>query len=407
MQTVAQKSSPFSAFAINVVQKMLMTAIPCSIIRGGTSKGVYFLENDLPQNQALRDRVICAAFGGVDPRQIDGLGGADTLTSKVAIIGPSDRADCDISYTFGQVSFVEPIVDYKGNCGNISAGVGPFAIDKGLVKAVEPETTVRIYLTNTDNVIVETVPVKNGHAQTEGDFAIDGVPGTGAKITLDFSDTQGAITGHLLPTGHPIDILDFGDKGCYEVSIVDAGNPLVFIEAKALGLRGTEKPSDFEGNPELMERIEMIRSRVAVMLGLAASDEKGIEQSPYVPFFAIVSPAADYNCYTGKRVRIEDVDIVSRLIFMQRVHKTYPGTGTVCTGAASKIPGTIVWRQLSEQARKSEILRIGHFAGVIETEVNAEEKNGNITLTKAAFYRTARKIMDGVVYVRNKVFQSE
>ena len=382
-----------------------MKAIPCSIIRGGTSKGVYFLEHDLPKEQPLRDKVICAAFGGVDPRQIDGLGGADTLTSKVAIIGPSDRPDCDVNYTFGQVSFVEPMVDYKGNCGNISAGVGPFAIDRGLVRATEPETTVRIHLTNTDNVIEAKVPVRDGRARTEGDFSIDGVPGTGARITLDFSDTQGAITGRLLPTGHPVDVLDFGDRGRYEVSVVDAGNPLVFIEAGALGLKGTETPADFEGDPALMERIEMIRSRVAAMLGLAESEEKGTLQSPYIPFFAIVSPAADYDCYTGKHVRAGDVDVVSRLLFMQKVHKTYPGTGTVCTGAASRIPGTVVWRQLTQEARRSDVLRIGHFAGVIEVEVGAEEKDGELKLTRAAVYRTARKIMDGVVYIKNEVFR--
>ena len=382
-----------------------MQAIRCSIVRGGTSKAVFFLDGDLPREQKLRDKVIQSAFGGVDVRQIDGLGGADTLTSKVAIIGPSTREDCDVDYTFGQVSFQAELVDYKGNCGNISSAVGPFAIDAGLVKAVEPVTTVRIHLTNTDNVIVAEVPVKDGKALTHGDFSISGVPGTGSRITLDFSDTQGAQTGSLLPTGNAKDVFDFGDKGSYEVSLVDAGNPLVFITAESLGMKGTETPAEIEADKELMERIEMIRGRAAVMFGLVDEETKAAAESPYVPFFAIVSRPADYDCYNGAHVKKEDVDVVSRLLFMLHMHKTYPGTGTVCTGCAARIPGSVVWEQLSEEARKEMVLRIGHPAGVIPVEAASELRDGKIFITRAAFYRTARKIMDGVVYIKNSVFE--
>lgn len=382
-----------------------MKGIRCSIVRGGTSKGIYFLENDLPKEQALRDKVIQSAFGGVDIRQIDGLGGADTLTSKVAIIGPSTREGCDIDYTFGQVSFQAPLVDYKGNCGNISAGVGPFAIDAGLVAAVEPVTTVRIHLTNTDNVIVAEVPVKDGRACVEGDFAIDGVPGTGSRITLDFSDTQGAQTGKLLPTGNAKDVFDFGERGKFEVSLVDAGNPLVFITAASLGMDGTETPAEIDSNKPLMEKIEMIRGRAAVKFGLVEKEEDAARLSPYVPFFAIVSPPKDYTCYNGKKVQKEDIDVVSRLQFMLHMHKTYPGTGTVCTGCAARIPGSVLWDQLSEEARNGSVLRIGHPAGIIPVESTGEERNGEIFITRAAFYRTARKIMDGTVYVKNEVFE--
>lgn len=338
-------------------------------------------------------------------RQIDGLGGADPLTSKVAIVGPSTREGCDVDYTFGQVSFVAHIVDYKGNCGNISAAVGPFAIDSGLVQALEPLTTIRIHLTNTDNIIVAEVPVQDGRAKTEGDYAIDGVPGTGAKITLDFSDTQGSISGSLLPTGNPVDVLDFGSQGSYEVSIVDAGNPLVFIAASSLGLKGTETPAEIEGNRKLMDTIEMIRGRAAVLLQLADSEEQAVAQSPYIPFFAIVSPAAAYTCYNGKLVAKEEINIVSRLVFMQKMHKTYPGTGTVCTGAAARIPHSVVWQQLSEEARKNQVVKIGHPAGIIEVEASAEIKDGQINLTRAAFYRTARRLLDGCVYIRKSVFR--
>jgi len=329
-----------------------METIRCSIVRGGTSKAIFFLDNDLPKNQNLRDKVILSAFGSPDVRQIDGLGGADPLTSKVAIIGPPTREDCDIDYTFGQVSFVDSFVDYKGNCGNISSAVGPFAIDAGLIKITEPITTVRIHLTNTDNLIIAEVPVKDGKAITEGNFSISGVPGTGAKITLDFSDTQGSVTGKLLPTGNTKDILNFGDSGNYEVSIVDAANPLVFITAESLGMVGTETPDEIEKNISLMKTIEMIRGRVAAMIGLVEKEEDAAKKSPYIPFFAIVSKPASYDCFNGNKVDKKDIDLVSRLLFMLKMHKTYPGTGTVCTGAAAKIPGTVVWEQLSEEAKK-------------------------------------------------------
>ncbi len=381
-----------------------METIRCSIVRGGTSKAIFFLDNDLPKNQNLRDKVILSAFGSPDVRQIDGLGGADPLTSKVAIIGPPTREDCDIDYTFGQVSFVDSFVDYKGNCGNISSAVGPFAIDAGLIKITEPITTVRIHLTNTDNLIIAEVPVKDGKAITEGNFSISGVPGTGAKITLDFSDTQGSVTGKLLPTGNTKDILNFGDSGNYEVSIVDAANPLVFITAESLGMVGTETPDEIEKNISLMKTIEMIRGRVAAMIGLVEKEEDAAKKSPYIPFFAIVSKPASYDCFNGNKVDKKDIDLVSRLLFMLKMHKTYPGTGTVCTGAAAKIPGTVVWEQLSEEAKKALVIRIGHPAGIIPVEASSKEKDGEFFITRAAFYRTARKIMDGVVYIKKSVF---
>lgn len=382
-----------------------MKSIRCSIIRGGTSKGIYFLENDLPKDQVLRDKVIQAAFGGVDVRQIDGLGGADTLTSKAAIVGPSTRAGCDVDYTFAQVSYTAPLVDYKGNCGNISAGVGPFAIDAGLVRAVEPVTTVRIHLTNTDNVIIAEVPVKDGCAQVDGDFAIAGAPGTGSRITLDFSDTQGAQTGKLLPTGNVKDVFDFGEAGKFEVSLVDAGNPLVFISAKSLGMTGIETPAEIEENKALMRTIELIRGRAAVQFGLVEKEQEAAAKSPYVPFFAIVSPAQSYDCYNGTHVEKSEIDVVSRLLFMLKMHKTYPGTGTVCTGCAARIPGSVLWDQLSEETRGKTLLRIGHPAGIIPVEAVGGEKDGKIFIKRAAFYRTARKIMDGQVYIKNSVFE--
>jgi hypothetical protein len=381
-----------------------MTPFKVVICRGGTSKGIFIKKNELPKDPERRDRVIRAIFGSPDLRQIDGLGGADVLTSKLAIIGPPTRPDADVDYTFAQVSFETDFVDFGGNCGNISAAVGPFAIDEGMVEAKEPVTRVRIHQTNTNSIIVADVPVIGGKAAVEGDHHIDGVPGTGAKIMLDFSDSAGAITGKLLPTGNTKDSLDVPGYGEFTVSIVDAANPLVFIEAKSLGLVGTETPAEIEADKGLMKKIEAIRGTATVKIGMAKTLEDALKKSPYIPFFAIVSRSAEYKSFlTGKVIKQSDIDIVSRLLFMQHMHKTYPGTGTVCTGAAARIPGTIVYDLLAEEARNKTLLRIGHPGGVIEVEAKADVTQESIKLQRVAYDRTARRIMEGYVYVKNSI----
>lgn len=376
-----------------------MEQIRCAIMRGGTSKGIFIRLNELPSDPQKRDQVIKAIFGSPDIRQIDGLGGADTLTSKCAIIGPSTRSDADVDYTFAQVGIEQDVVDYKGNCGNISSAVGPFAVDEGMVPITTPVTNVRINQTNTGRIIVAEVSIKEGKAAVDGDLQIDGVPGKGARITLDFSDTQGAVTGKLLPTDNAIDtVLYNGNK--YHISIVDAGNPLVFISAEELGLRGTEKPDEIEGNSTLMKTIEHIRGVAAKKIGLVERWDLAAIESPYIPFFAIVSPPSDYETYNNKKIHESDIDIVSRLLFMLRVHRTYPGTGTVCTGAAAKIQGTVVWDIMSKEARKKQTIKIGHPAGLIPVETEVKATRGISKITKIAIYRTARRIMDGYVYIK-------
>lgn len=380
-----------------------MEMLRCAIVRGGTSKGVFIMKNELPKDPAKRDAVIRAIYGSPDVRQIDGLGGADVLTSKLAIISPPSRPDADVDYTFGQVSFETDFVDYGGNCGNISAAVGPFAIDEGLVEPVEPVTTVRIHLTNSKNILVAEVPVKNGKAMVEGDFAIDGCPGTGAKVTLDWSDVTGGVTGKLLPTGNAKDVIEV-DGVKYTVSIVDAGNPLVFIHAADLNMQGTESPAEIEANKPLMETIEKIRGQATVMCGMVDKPEEARTKSPYAPFFAIVSPPADYKAISGKTVKAGEVDIVSRLLFMLKMHKAYPVTGTVATGAAVRVPGSVAWEVLREAARSRVTVNIGHPGGVIPVEAESQIVDGRVKVTRLGVYRTARRIMDGYVYVRKSVF---
>ena len=363
------------------------------------------MENELPPDRLLRNKVIRAIFGSPDIRQIDGLGGADPLTSKLCIIGPPTSKNADVDYTFAQVSINTDKVDYAGNCGNLSAGVGPFAIDEGLVRPIEPVTKVRIHQVNTNSLITAEVPVKNGKASVIGEYRIEGVPGTGARILLDFCETAGGVTGQLLPTSHAKDRLRVDDVGDVEVSIVDAGNPVVFLRAESVGLNATETPNQIESKPKLLTKIEKIRGSAAELMGLVDDKEKAAELSPYVPFIAMIGRPTDYVRYTtGEIVNGSDVDILSRLFFMQGVHKAYPITGTVCTGAAARIPDTIVNEALNAKAQNRQKIKIGHAAGIIEIEVVVEGQGSSARLTRAALGRTARRIMDGYVYVRNDIY---
>jgi 2-methylaconitate cis-trans-isomerase PrpF len=404
-----------------------MEMLRCAIVRGGTSKAVFIMMNEYPKDPAKRDAVILAVYGSPDVRQIDGLGGADVLTSKHAIISRSSRPDADVDYTFAQVSFESAFVDYGGNCGNISSAVGPFAIDEGLVEAVEPITTVRIRMTNSDRILIAEVPVKGGKAMIDGDFAIDGVPGTGAKIAMDWSDVVGSITGKLLPTGKAKDTIEVDDvvggitgklmptgnpkdtietDGIkYTVSIVDAGNPVVFVHAASLNMKGTESPNEIESNKPLMETIEKIRGRAAVMCGMVEKPEDAKTISPYVPFFFIVSPPADYKTINGTTVKAKNIDLVARGLFMLKAHKAIQVSGSLCTGAAARVPGTIVADVLRETARTRSTINIGHPSGTFPVEAEAETVDGRVKIKRLRVFRTARRIMDGYVYVRKSVFK--
>lgn len=376
--------------------------VPTVIMRGGTSKGIFLKENDLPKDKEIRDKIILAIFGSPDVRQIDGLAGADSLTSKLAIIGPPSRPDADVDYTFGQVSITDNVIDYSGNCGNISSAVGPFAIDESIVRAVEPETVVRIHNTNTGKILYANVLVKDGKARVSGDCKIDGVPGTSSPIVMNFAATAGAATGKLLPTGNPVDVIETS-KGPIEASMVDCANPCVFVRAGDVNMLGTETPAEIDGNPELLALLEEIRAKACVIMGKAKTEEEASKFSPAFPMVAFVTEAADYIDFTtGNTVRKEDVDLVSRMMFMQKLHKTYPGTGTACTGAAAKIPGTIV-NQVIPHIDSIETVRIGHPAGVIP--VAAEVKDGQVL--KAGIYRTARRLMEGYAFVETKRIYGE
>lgn len=374
--------------------------IRCCILRGGTSKGIYLHESDLPPDPEQRAQTILKIFGTPDPWQIDGLGGTYPQTSKLAIIAPSDSPDYDVRYTYNQVGITEPKLYTRGICGNISSGVGPFAIDEGLVKVVEPITTVRIYNTNTKRILVAKVPVRDGKAEVYGDFGIPGVPGTGARIDLDFSDTEGAATGKLLPTGNVRDVLSVKGIGDVEVSIVDSGTVQCFVRASDLGLRGTESPPEIEGNAELMERLHMIRGTAAHLMGFCSSPESARVETANSPHLVIASPPQDYHNYQdGTLIPKESVNIVGRMLFMTFIAPAYAGTGSLCTATASRIEGTLA-HEVMVPTPGSSVVRLGHPTGVIEIESVVDKNEDGFKLRRLAISRTARRIMDGWVYIK-------
>ena len=370
--------------------------IPCVYMRGGTSKALFFRDEDLPQDVNERDKVILSAFGSPDRRQIDGMGGANTSTSKVAIIRKSSRPGIDVDYDFGQVDLFAPIVRKTMNCGNISSAVGPYAIDEGLVKAVEPVTEVHIFNTNTQKEIIAQVPVKDGHALTEGNFSIDGVPGTAAKIMLKFVAPQGAASGKLLPTGNAKDTIEIDGK-VYEYSFVDAANPVMFVHPEDFGVKGTEIPSEFNALPdcnEICRKLEIIRGTGAIILGFAKDLEDAKKNSQTLPKIAFVRKPVDYTAGSGVHIDAGRIDVVGRLFSMNmKMIDAYMGTGSICTMVAANTKGTIV----NDITGATEHIRIGHPWGIIDVYADLDSDGGVIS---ANLERTARRIMEGYVYVR-------
>ena len=382
--------------------------IPCVYMRGGTSKAVFFHDKDLPQDEAQRDKVILSAFGSPDRRQIDGMGGANTSTSKVAVIKKSDRPGIDVDYTFGQVDVAAPIVGKTMNCGNISSAVGPFAIDEGLVEAVEPITEVHIFNTNTKKEIIEQVPVRDGRAVTEGDFAIDGVPGTAAKVTLKFVAPQGAASGKLLPTGHAKDTIEVEGK-TYEYSFVDAANPVIFVHPEDFGITGTEIPSQFNALPncaDICRKLEVIRGTGAILLGFAKDLEDAKKNSQTLPKIAFVTKPVDYTAGSGKAISAGEIDLVGRLFSVNmKMIDAYMGTGAICTVTAANTPGTIVNEIVCGEGKnptnRVTHVRIGHPWGIMDAYADLQENpDGTHTVLSGNLDRTARRIMEGFVYVR-------
>ena len=381
-----------------------MTAVkklPVTIMRGGTSKGVYILEDDMPANHDEWESLLLRLMGSPDAKQIDGLGGSYSVTSKVAIIKKSANPDADVDYTFAQVSVDKPLVSYKGNCGNISSGVGPFAIEKGLVEAKDGMTTVRIFNTNTNKIIAADVKTPGGVVEYSGDFAIAGVPGTASPVKLKFVKPAGTLGKGLLPTGNVVDVLDVPEFGQVQVSIVDAANPLVFVKAKDIGLTGQELPDELNAKPEMLDLLEKIRGLAAQKLNLIDDYKRSAWDTPGIPKMTFVAAPEDYTTSDGKAIAQKDIDLLSRMMSMQKPHPSYAMTGAMCTAAAAVTPGSIVNQVLAPNA-DTQFIRIGHPAGILECGADFRLEAGQTVpeIDDTFGFRTANLLMEGIAPIR-------
>ncbi|RXT00688.1 2-methylaconitate cis-trans isomerase PrpF family protein [Ammoniphilus sp. CFH 90114] len=363
--------------------------VPVAVMRGGTSKGVFINFEHMPSNRSHWGDFLLDVMGSPDRRQIDGLGGANSLTSKAAIIKKSDSADFDVEYTFAQISIDNQMVDFKGNCGNISSAVGPYCIEQGLVVAQEPVTTVRIFNTNTQKLIIAEVEVENGRVKIDGSCSIPGVPGTGSPIYLSFTRAEGAVTGKLFPTGNPVDMIKTKDR-LIPVSIIDVANPLVFVRAQDIGLRGNELPSDY--TQQKLNELEEIRSIAAEMCQFSDRNSATLK-SPAVPKMTIIAPPMSYVDLTGTERKASEMDVMIRMMSMQKPHQALAITGAICTTAGAFLQDTILADMVDI---KQEIFRLAHPAGIMETKVDFLA--GHICAIKVV--RTARMILEGYVYTK-------
>jgi 2-methylaconitate cis-trans-isomerase PrpF len=380
---------------------MQQIRIPAAFIRGGTSNAVVFKRDVLPRDRALWDEIFLAAIGSPDPygRQLDGMGGGLSSLSKVCVVGASERADADVDYTFAQVLIKDAKVDYTTMCGNMSAAIGPFAVDEGLVRASGAEALVRIHSTNTGKLVHSRFPLEGGLAAVDGDLAIPGVAGTGAPVKLEFREPGGATTGKLLPSGEPVTTLEVPGVGRVRCSLIDAANACVFVAASDVGLRGNEMPDELERDAAAMKRLGAIRLAASVAMGIAP-DIEAAARKPSVPFIGFVSPPQDSASLAGEPTRGGAVDLTARMLSNGQPHRALPLTCTVCIAVASRIEGSLVHEVARPSAHANSDLRIAMPSGVLTVSASVERRGGEWYAEQGAVYRTQRRMFEGTVLVR-------
>ena len=380
--------------------------IPATYMRGGTSKGVFFNVHTLPAVFQVpgsdRDAMLLRVIGSPDPyaKQIDGMGGATSSTSKSVLVQKSNRADHDVDYLFGQVSIDQPFVDWSGNCGNLSAAVGPFAINEGLIDSARiphnGTAVIRIWQANIEKTIIAHVPIVNGEVQETGGFELDGVTFPAAEVLLEFMDPADSGDGAMFPTGELIDTLDVPGLGSLEATLINAGIPTIFLRAEALGLTGLELQDDINNDADRLTQFETIRAIGAMKMGLI-TDLAEAETRQHTPKIAFLTHASDYVSSSGKAVSAEDIDIAVRALSMGKLHHAMMGTAAVAIGAAAAVPGTIV----NEAAGGGEraFVRFGHPSGTLRVGAKAEKTASGWIATKASMSRSARVLMEGFVRI--------
>ena len=388
--------------------------IPATYIRGGTSKGVFFRREDLPARArepgAARDALLLRVIGSPDPyaKQIDGMGGATSSTSKTVIVDRSTRDGHDVDYLFGQVSIDSAFVDWSGNCGNLSAAVGPFAISNGLVDPArvprDGVAVVRIWQANIGKTIVAHVPITNGEVQETGDFELDGVTFPAAEVQLEFMDPaaeeEGA-GGSMFPTGNVVDDLEVPGLGTLKATMINAGIPTIFVNAEAIGYKGTELQDAINGDPKALAMFESLRAHGAVRMGLIKNIDEAAKRQ-HTPKIAFVAKPVGYTASSGKPVAADDVDLLVRALSMGKLHHAMMGTAAVAIGTAAAIPGTLV--NLAAGGGQRQAVRFGHPSGTLRVGAEAVQVDGEWTVAKAIMSRSARVLMEGWVRVPGDSF---
>ncbi|EAQ66055.1 hypothetical protein MED121_02550 [Marinomonas sp. MED121] len=384
--------------------------IPATYMRGGTSKGVFFSLQDLPEAARVpgkvRDDLLLRVIGSPDPygKQTDGMGGATSSTSKTVIISKSDKADHDVNYLFGQVAIDKAFVDWSGNCGNLTAAVGAFAISSGLVDADKlPENglaTINIWQANIEKTIIAHVPMTNGEVQETGDFELDGVTFPAAEVEVEFVDPADG-EGAMFPTGNLVDQLDVAEYGSFQATLINAGIPTIFLNADELGYTGTELQDAINGDAKALAKFESIRAHGALKMGLIQSLDQA-EQRQHTPKVAFVAPAKDYQASSGSHVSANDIDVCVRALSMGKLHHAMMGTAAVAIGTAAAIPGTLV--NLAAGGTERESVTFGHPSGTLRVGAKASETEGEWSVDRAIMSRSARVLMEGWVRVPQDAF---
>ena len=369
-------------------------------MRGGTSKGCMFHKADLPEKREEWDSIFLQAMGNPDPKQIDGLGGTVSSNNKIVIVWKSEEPGIDVEYLVGQVIVGKSQVDFKSNCGNMTAAVGPFAVEEGLVEITEPITTVHMLNRNTNKYIDVTVPCENGTFAEDGDCTIAGVDGTAPELKVNFLNPAGAKTGKLLPTGNVLDVLDIPGFGKIQCSILDVSNPMVLVRAQDIGLAGTELPAEVDANKPVSELLEKIRGTAACMMGFAKDLEDAITNSPAVPKVGFFTTPVTYTDISKQTVESESMDLCARVISVFKCHKACPLTSASSIAVAAFLPGSSIYREIGAPREGQQTVRIGHPSGVMTMYPDIRQENGEYVLPGVAVQRTARRIMDGTLYIR-------
>ena len=375
---------------------MTQIFVPAAFYRGGSSKGVFFHLRHCPEDRAALDRMLLSALGSPDPygRQLDGMGGGTSSLSKAVIIGPPTHPEADVDYTFAQIAVDRAVVDWGANCGNLSSAVGPFAVDEGLVRVADDEALVRIHQVNTRKIIHARFPARGGKAVTAGDFTVDGVSGSGAPIALDFLEPGGTVTAGLLPTGRAIEMIEI-DGHDYEMSLVDATNPVAFVAAADLGIEGWELPDAIEANRDLMALLDQLRRAAGMRMGLGPNPESiGLAN----PKIAVVSTPARFLTLDGRSVGAQEHDVAVRMLSMERAHRAVTLTGAMCLAVACRIEGSLPHRLCIADAG-AEAIRVAHPSGLVVAGAAVHQADGRWHVDSARVYRTARRLMQGEVAV--------